>query len=151
FNTCFLLLPGLAGFLVWELKENWKLYAATRSPNLRPEVIGHHGETMVRFLRPGFHSGTLPKLYADLRPSERPSHRRRSWRAARKQREALQHVEERIQHFFERELLVLLRSTKGWGGERILVGTVVTGSNRVRVELACPQLGADPLEVAFEE
>jgi hypothetical protein len=33
--TIFLLLPGLAGFLVWELKENWRLYAANRPPSRR--------------------------------------------------------------------------------------------------------------------
>jgi hypothetical protein len=145
------LIPGIFGFLVWELKENWRLYAANRSPRLRPVVIGHHGETMARFFKPGFHSGTVPRLYARLRKAERRAYRHRSWRAARKQREALQHVEERIQHFFERELLALLRCSKGWGGERIFVASVATGSNRVRVELACPGLGEEPLEVAFEE
>ena len=57
-------MPGVFGFLVWELKENWKLYRANRATNLRPVMIGHHGETMLRLLRPGFHSGTLPKLFA---------------------------------------------------------------------------------------
>src|SRR5262249_3237653 len=53
-------LPGAAGFLVWELKENWRLYRANRALALGPVVIGSHGETMTRLLRPGFHSGTLP-------------------------------------------------------------------------------------------
>src|SRR5262249_21703659 len=43
YNTAFVLIPGLAGFIAWELKENWKLYAANRSPVLRPVMIGHHG------------------------------------------------------------------------------------------------------------
>ena len=30
-----IVLPGLAGFLVWELKENWKLYRATRAQDAR--------------------------------------------------------------------------------------------------------------------
>ncbi|EGV31615.1 hypothetical protein ThidrDRAFT_1816 [Thiorhodococcus drewsii AZ1] len=84
-----LLLPGLAGFLVWELKENWKVYAAnhgriTDKPGPRPElmvvrrpdlpqaliepaIVGLHGETMRGFLRRGFHSGTLPKAFDRLR------------------------------------------------------------------------------------
>ncbi len=33
-----LLLPGLAGFLVWELKENWKLYAANHRHLPHPTV-----------------------------------------------------------------------------------------------------------------
>jgi hypothetical protein len=64
------LLPGIFGFLVWELKENWRLYAANRPADLQPVLIGHHGETMARFLRRGLHSGTLPKLFAKLRRSE---------------------------------------------------------------------------------
>ena len=64
-------LPGIFGFLVWELKENWRLYRANRAPDLKPVVIGSHGETMLRLLRPGFHSGTVPKLYAKLRRAQR--------------------------------------------------------------------------------
>ena len=56
-----LLLPGIFGFLVWELKENWRLYEANRRPDLEPVVVGHHGETMARLLRPGFHSGDDPQ------------------------------------------------------------------------------------------
>ena len=66
----FALLPGFAGFMVWELKENWRLYAANRARMLRPAVIGTHGETMRRLLRPGFHSGTLPRLYGRLRRAD---------------------------------------------------------------------------------
>ena len=38
--------PGVFGFLVWELKENWRLYEANRSETLRPVIVGDHGETM---------------------------------------------------------------------------------------------------------
>jgi hypothetical protein len=84
-----LLLPGLAGFLVWELKENWKIYAANHagtraivqpatpiapvhredltSVPIEPAIIGSHGETMRGMLRRGFHSGTLPKAFDRLR------------------------------------------------------------------------------------
>lgn len=84
-----LLLPGLAGFLVWELKENWRIYAANHAgwqptaqtagvlagvdradlPDAPIEraVIGGHGETMRGMLRRGFHSGTLPKAFDRLR------------------------------------------------------------------------------------
>ena len=56
--------PGVFGFLVWELKENWRSYAANRRRDLFPVRIGPSGESMARFLKPGFHSGTLPKRYA---------------------------------------------------------------------------------------
>ena len=54
-------IPGVFGFLAWELKENWRLYAANRPPTLRPVQVGRHGESMRRLLLPGFHSGTIPK------------------------------------------------------------------------------------------
>ncbi|MEX2560599.1 MAG: hypothetical protein WD403_11830, partial [Pirellulales bacterium] len=65
-TTVALVLPGVFGFLVWELKENWRLYQANRPKLLGPVPVGHHGETVVRLLRPGLHSGLLPKLYARL-------------------------------------------------------------------------------------
>src|SRR5262249_33737917 len=61
-----LILPGIFGFLAWELKENWRLYRANQPATLRPDVIGHHGETVRGLLKPGFHSGTIPKLYKRL-------------------------------------------------------------------------------------
>src|SRR5205085_12420553 len=106
-------LPGLAGFLVWEFKENWKLYRANRSPNLRPVAIGHHGETMLRLLRPGLHSGTLPKQFAKLRKSLRRAERLGNWRSYRKQRRQLRGSDEALRHFFEREFLFLLNESKG--------------------------------------
>jgi hypothetical protein len=62
-----LLLPGFFGFLVWELKENWKLFAANRPQTARPVLIGHHGETLRVMLRRGFHAGTVPKAFDRLR------------------------------------------------------------------------------------
>jgi hypothetical protein len=96
-------LPGLAGFLVWEFKENWRLYRANRPAVLRPVVVGHHGETVRRLLRPGIHSGTVPKLYAKLRKAARTGQRTGSWKAFLRQREALHHVAEAVQRFVERE------------------------------------------------
>ena len=51
------------GFISWEVKENWRLYRSNRSPTLGPVNIGPYGETLAGLLQPGFHSGTLPKLY----------------------------------------------------------------------------------------
>jgi hypothetical protein len=131
-------LPGAAGFLVWEFKEDWRLYRANRPRNLRPEAIGHHGETMLRLLKPGFHSGTLPKLYARLRRAERRAHRGGTWKAARRLRETLHHVEESIRHFADRELVAFLAASKGWTAGPIGLAAVEAGSNRVRLDLVCP-------------
>jgi hypothetical protein len=144
-------IPGIFGFLVWELKENWKLYRANRSRTLKPVAIGSHGETMVRLLKPGFHSGTLPKIFARLRQAERRAPRRQTWRAVHKQVEALHHVEEGLRHFVEREFLHLLGESKIWGGAPLEVGSIALASNRIRVEFCLPDRSADRLEIAFEE
>jgi hypothetical protein len=121
-------IPGLAGFLVWELKENWKLYAANRSPTLEPIMIGSHGETMLRFMKPGFHSGTLPKIYAKLR--------RKKGRAAHKQEESLHHVQVDLQRFLQRNLLAQLARSTRWGGETLTLKEIRTATNRVSYRLA---------------
>ena len=141
------LIPGVFGFMVWEFKENWKLYRSNRSPVLKPVMIGHHGETMLRFMKPGFHSGTIPKLYAKLRKAER----RQNGRALHKNQEALHHVKESVGHFMEREFLMLLEGSKGWGNPRVHVGALLVGCNRIRVELCCPELSEQGLWLAFEE
>jgi len=144
-------LPGAAGFLAWELKENWRLYRANRPPTVRPAAIGHHGETMLQLMKPGFHSGTLPKLYARLRRAERRALRSGDWRAPRQLREALHQVEHSVQQFAERELLVYLNGARGWTAGPVHLAAVEAGSNRVRLELACPALDEQHLELNFEE
>jgi len=59
--------PGFFGFMVWELKENWRLYAANRPNRLGRLRIGSHGESFLSLFSPGFHSGTLAKAYRRLR------------------------------------------------------------------------------------
>jgi hypothetical protein len=139
-------LPGIFGFMVWEFKENWKLYRANRPETLRPVLIGSHGETMLRLLRPGFHSGTIPKLFAKLRRAER----RGSERGARRYHEGLHHAEESLHHFVEREFLHLLAHSKSWGGLRLELQEIELATNRVRLELACPELAAETVSVRFD-
>ncbi len=135
------LLPGLAGFLVWEFKENWRLYRANQSPTLRPEIVGHHGETVLRLMRPGLHSGTLPKLYARLRHGR--------GRSPRKQHEALHHLRARLRQFVERNLFAVLAGSKSWGNALPLtVGEIPIATNRIRIELGGP---ASSVHVDFEE
>jgi hypothetical protein len=142
-----LVLPGLAGFLVWELKENWKLYRATRSKVLKPLGIGHHGETMASFLRPGFHSGTIPKIYTRLR--------RAAWkgdeRGVARQKEALHHVEEAIERFVDRQLVSMLNEVAAFRATDVAVHHVEIGSNRVQISLACPTVGPNPVVIRFEQ
>jgi hypothetical protein len=135
------LLPGFAGFLVWEFKENWRLYRANQAPTLRPEIVGHHGETVLRLMRPGFHSGTLPKLYARLRHGR--------GRSPRKQFEALHHLRDRLRQFVQRNLFAVLAGSKSWGDAIPLrVGEIRIATNRIRIELAGP---TSSIHVDFEE
>jgi hypothetical protein len=139
-------LPGIFGFMVWEFKENWKLYQANRPAALRPVVIGSHGETLLRLLRPGFHSGTVPKLFGKLRRAER----RGRERAEHRYHESLHHVEESLRAFVEREFVHLLAQSRSWGGLRLVLQEVSLATNRVRLELACPDLPGETAEIRFD-
>src|SRR5262249_34848705 len=123
-GTTFFVLPGFFGFLVWELKENWKLYRASRPKGLAPSPMGHHGETVGALLIPGVHSGTLPKLYerwrraAQIEDAEAVlggKHRAPVAEGSHgKFREGLQEVEQAVRRFVERELVALLARSPRW-------------------------------------
>jgi len=119
-------LPGLFGFLVWELKENWKLYQANHrgalghaddidaepvDPALEPAVVGLHGETMRGMMVRGFHSGTLPKGFDKLRRVIADELREQMPYPKRLQRceRHLQEVETAICVFVDREFAFALR------------------------------------------
>jgi hypothetical protein len=102
-------------------------------------------------MRPGFHSGTLPKAYARLRKAERRSQWTGELIPARKQREVLHHVEHDVVHWIDRELIALLTEAAAWGAAPIEIGRVEVGSNRIRVALTSPTNGDDPLLLSFEE
>ncbi|QIK39059.1 sulfite exporter TauE/SafE family protein [Caldichromatium japonicum] len=128
-----LLLPGLAGFLVWELKENWRLYAANHqqaTPGfavrpglyavqsdglvrtaLEPAIVGTHGETLRAFLRRGFHSGTQPKAFDRLRRALRRQGEgsEQSPQRLREAQRQLFEVNRLISAFCDRELVYALR------------------------------------------
>lgn len=141
-----LMLPGLAGFLVWELKENWKLYRSTRPEALRSLAIGHHGETVASFLRPGFHSGTIPKHYTKLR--------RAAWKAdergVAKQKEGLHHVEEAVAHFVDRQLVSMLNEVPSFHATDVALAHVEIGSNRIQISIACPSIDEAIAKIRFE-
>ena len=149
--TAVFLAPGIVGFLVWELKENWRLYAANRPADLRPTPIGQHGETMIQYLRPGFRSGTVPKLYAKLRRSSRKAYWTHSWKACSKQLDGLHHVSESLRRFVDRELLAILHESRSWADRSITTGEIRLGCNRILVELYCPELAEESMWLAFEE
>jgi hypothetical protein len=139
-------IPGIFGFLVWELKENWKLYRASAPKGIRPIQVGSHGETVRGLLRPGFHSGTVPKAFAKLRRAVRAGDERR----ATKYRHALEHVAQDVERFAERNFLAYLRASTRWGGEPIALGRPVLGPNRILLPVEIGP-GRDRVQVALEE
>ena len=101
-------IPGIFGFLVWECKENWRLYKANSSPVIGPVPVGSHGERVRALLRPGLHSGVVPKQFAKLRRAESAGNHKRAVKIHHK----LEHVGEAIQRLVERETLATELSEK---------------------------------------
>jgi hypothetical protein len=160
--TTIWLIPGVFGFLVWELKENWRLYVANRARGLRKTAIGQHGESMVRLLRPGFHSGTLPKAYTALRKAIRKSESRAEAAAAlasggvdahliQPRWDAIRRVERSIQRFVERELLAVLEEARFLHGSPLTVHEVEAANFRADVFLACAAFPGELLCLTWED
>lgn len=139
-------IPGIFGFLVWEFKENWKLYRANASPTIRPAVVGSHGEKVRALLRPGFHSGVVPKTFAKLRKAVRSGDRRRQ----RKYQHALEHVREGVHRLVERSLIPHIERASGWQGESIHAEVPLLTPNRILIPLSTDS-GANRLIVSLEE
>lgn len=138
---------GLFGFLAWELKENYKLYGQTRAATLRPVAIGHHGETMAALLKPGLHSGTIPKAWAKHRRAARKGDG-----SIEKHGEVLREIGEAVERFVERDLCATLEESPLWEGGHLRVTKVALASNRVRVEIAAGHgEGGEPAVISFEE
>eukprot|EP00913_Durusdinium_trenchii_P013391 g12572.t1 len=145
------LTPGIFGFLVWELRSNWRLYAANRPEFLHSVIVGSHGETMIRLMKPGFHSGTLPKLFARMRRSGRRNEDVRIHTVPAKYQETLHHIEESIRHFVDREFLGLLRESDCLNGKAISLSRVTSSLNNIRVEIRNTSSHDDPLIIVFQE
>jgi hypothetical protein len=162
-------IPGVFGFLVWELKENWRLYAANRRRDLCPVTIGSHGENMARLLKPGFHSGTVPKRFAKLRRAERHARIDGEWNSVHKHLRVLHHVERAVRRSIEREFLELFAESKCWQGgssnavaaengagprdaqpPQVTLETVTLSTNRVRLSFACRAIGDGTLVVEID-
>jgi hypothetical protein len=145
------LLGSAVAFLLWEMLENWRLFRANRPARLKAVMIGGHGETMLQLLRPGFHSGTVPKLYSRLRQAERTAYRTGNWRSARANRQGLKEVAESVQLFVEREFLALLSQAACWQDVAARVSRIELSCTRIRIELDRPGFDRPPVQLAFEE
>jgi hypothetical protein len=130
------LLPDAVTFLFWEMRENWRLYRANRPEVLRAVAVGDHGESIRGLLHWGFHSGTVPRLYAKLRAAEREAARTNVWRDARTYHAALRAVEAAVKRFVVRDFIDILNDPESqWGGPKLAAGRVLLGIHRIRLEL----------------
>ena len=150
-STVVILAPGVIGFLVWELKENWQLYVANRPSGIQPVRVGSHGESITALLRPGFRSGTLAKLYTKLRSALRlesdPGHGYRSTRQ-------LAHIDAvvlAVRRFVEREFCVLIAETRLLNGATVSVGRLEPATNRFDLELWSSLAPERPLVMRWED
>jgi len=146
-------IPGIFGFLAWELRSNWMLYRANRSRRLKPVMVGSHGESMARLLRPGFHSGTVPKIFGHLRKALRHAENQddpAAKAAMLKHHEAIEHVGEAVAHFIRRELLALLNQHEVWQETPVMLNGVKIYTTRIAIDLVCPLNGAS-VRIFFEQ
>lgn len=139
------LVPGVAGFLVWELKENWRLYESNRPKTLGPIRIGDHGETFLQFLRPGFHSGTIPKQYAKYRKAQR----QHNHTALHRCQHELEHVRHSLKTFFEREFIQLVDGTDTGKGLALQIGQINLANNQIAVYMASRKYSQEPIGIQF--
>lgn len=130
-----MVLPGVAGFLVWELKSNWRLYRGNRDGTLKPAAVGPHGESFSRLLKPGFHSGMVGKLYGKMRRTERQVSDWQRRQTLATVQHKLHHVEVAVRHFIEREFFGLLRHYPETKGLHLEVSEVRLLPNAIRVRL----------------
>jgi len=150
-STIVLLAPGVIGFLVWELKENWQLYVANRAKELQPVRVGSHGESIAGLLRPGFRSGTLAKIYTKLRSALRyESDAGHGYRSTR-QLAQIDAVTLAVRRFVEREFCVLISETELMNGAEVVVGRLQAATNRFDLELLCSSALDRPAVLRWED
>lgn len=162
-NMLFLIIlvcvPGVFGFLAWELKENWRLYAANRWERLRGVRIGHHGETLATLLRPGFHSGTIPRLFARQRRAARKRWHRQTalgstnvfTNQADRFADQLHHEAVAVRHFVERDLLALLNQSRRLSPHPLTVAFPELAFNQIVLRIHEQQQPDRPLVLRFAE
>jgi len=154
-------IPGIFGFLAWELKENWNLYRVNRPRTLRPVRFGSHGESLAQLLRPGFHSGTLPKAFTKLRKAHRNADRSERPEGAEfpltvhKHLETIEHVDEALRQFVDRTFLAQLNRHPAFIGAEVTLVATKLGVTRIVLDLH--RSGADsgdltvPMRIEFEQ
>jgi len=144
FNVVFL--PGFFGFAVWELKENWRLFRKNRWKKLGAIPVGSHGETIERLLRPGFHSGTLPKLFRKMRRLENESASVKRFTKRRETMKKLHHVTEHVQRFVDRDFIALINRCDSQQHGTLICSEIKASTNSLSIALEYTPSERSPLE-----
>lgn len=101
---------GLFGFLGWELKENWQLYKENWRKSIAANKIGKKGKTIVQFLRPGFHSGTIPHLFDKLRHARiKMQQNQRDFSPVLPLQREMETVKHELQTYITRDFVLMLQ------------------------------------------
>jgi hypothetical protein len=111
---------------------------------MRPIQVGSHGETVRGLLRPGLHSGTVPKAFAKLRRAVRGHNVKRESRF----HHAIEHVAEAVHRFGERSFVAYLRNSTRWGGLAVELNEPILAPHRIVWPL---RVGGSEIRVAIEE
>jgi hypothetical protein len=113
-------------------------------------MIGHHGETLPRLICPGFHSGTIPRLFARLRRANHWQDDRLPDPAVVQIRHDLASCEHAIRHFFEREVIGYASRVRSLSELGLKLARVDLATNRVRLELFAQNNPAFLLDLTFD-
>ena len=159
-TTTIFLMPNVFGFLFWEFRENRGLYEANRPGRPRPAPAGPSGEDMRALMEPGWHGGTLPRIFSRLRRAGRPAAEGGDRARERQALKQLEDVRESVVHFLRRNLIDPLAVSPGWmeaapgqWSRPLEVREVTLSTHRVRGFLAPAEApeGAPPaLVLTFE-
>jgi len=155
-TTAIFLMPNVFGFLFWEFRENRGLYEANRPGRPRTAPAGPDGEDMRALMEPGWHGGTLPRIFSRLRRAGRPAAEGGDRARERQALKQLEDVRESVAHFLRRNLVDPLAVSPGWAGDDprqwsrpLEVGSVSLSTHRVRGHLVADD-GHPALTVTFE-
>ena len=143
-------IPGIFGFLVWELKENWRLYAANRKKSLGPVIVGKHGETMSACFGPACtreHCRSSSPGCAG--PNARPAAAANGSRCA-SICSALHRFEVVIRRYVERDFLTLLADAHWLDSVPLVLREIRLASNRIQIVLGRSDAPNRDLTIALE-
>lgn len=118
-------------FIIWELKENRKLFFLNRPPEITAAPITKQGQTLSDILNPSNYGHTLPAIYAKLRKFERDAQTTGDWVHSRKQRELLEDINSALQEFLKREFLPVLSNCIYWKDNPLAISDIRLGHNNI--------------------